>query len=132
MSASGAHRPTATHHHRHTDAPTSATPATSARASSHERAPRPTARKPRSSLATQSRSHLRWALSGYPISHDVVGGVGGGSLGYITLDQVAQVGERDAGLAIKVMKLMGIGATSTEAEKSADRQLSVQDEKRTG
>ena len=54
-----------------------------------------------------------WAISGFPISHNVVGGVQGGSIGCVTLDRIAEVGETDAHLAIKMIKLIGIGATST-------------------
>ena len=64
-----------------------------------------------------------WALSGYPISHNVVGGPQGGSIGLLSLDKLAVVGEADANLAIKMMKLIGIGATSTAADKDKEVRL---------
>ena len=52
-----------------------------------------------------------WAISGFPVSHNVVGGVAGGTIGCISLDRIAEVGQQDANLAIKMVKLIGIGAT---------------------
>ena len=59
-----------------------------------------------------------WAVSGHPVAHNVVGGAAGCSMGCVSLDWVGEAGEKDAELAIKVIKLIGIGATLSEGERN--------------
>lgn len=62
-----------------------------------------------------------WSLfSGHPTSHKVVGGTQGGAIGCITLEQIRTLGETDSDLALKALKLIGIGATRTEQEESSN------------
>ena len=64
-----------------------------------------------------------WVLSGYPISHDVVGGAQGGTIGLLALESISHAVQQQGcspTLAVKVMKLIGIGATSTTSDKDKE------------
>ena len=52
-----------------------------------------------------------WLLTGIPVTRKVIGGSGGGVLGTISLPQIEELSRSNVELALKLFKLVGIGAT---------------------
>lgn len=63
-----------------------------------------------------------FALSGFPVHFKVLGGGSGGAIGWLTLEEVERLSHSHGTLALKALKLIGIGATST---KESDEDVSA-------